>query len=303
MRGIKNWETLRVSSQTQFVNLQVGVVASLFNGFCVPLDPLKDLDRLVAGHKHDHLPSPQYIVLNHIELSETTVLSPYMWVYSCQEILKLRNILPMLLQRNFILEIMIIHDHPRLPTIIPRLEERKPSQLPRRFTWSARVVSPLPCPFPTPNSSSPRRWMPTSRHGRAVRRAARCPHWTWTRWRRKRWSCFVRVSSRWEKLMEMLKCLGNLEESGRIWETYGDDWEKRWEKLILNEKNQAMGMSKGVKYLWFSWKGSGGWSMSVLAHQHDGNTFTILYLYPVVHHHFSGETMQLFILFFRWYLI
>jgi hypothetical protein len=100
-------------------------------------------------------------------------------------------------------------------------------------------------------------------------------------------------------LMEMLKCLGNLEESGRIWETYGDDWEKRWEKLILNEKNQAMGMSKGVKYLWFSWKGSGGWSMSVLAHQHDGNTFTILYLYSVVHHHFSGETMQLFILFFQ----
>ena len=233
MRGIKNWETLRVSSQTQFVNLQVGVVASLFNGFCVPLDPLKDLDRLVAGHKHDHLPSPQYIVLNHIELSETTVLSPYMWVYSCQEILKLRNILPMLLQRNFILEIMIIHDHPRLPTIIPRLEERKPSQLPRRFTWSARVVSPLPCPFPTPNSSSPRRWMPTSRHGRAVRRAARCPHWTWTRWRRKRWSCFVRVSSRWEKLMEMLKCLGNLEESGiwknleesgRIWKNLGNLW-------------------------------------------------------------------------------
>ena len=60
------------------------------------------------------------------------------------------------------------------------------------------------------------------------------------------------------KLLEMLKCLGNLEESGiwknleesgRIWETYGDDWEKRWEKLILDEKNQAMGMSKGVKYL------------------------------------------------------
>ena len=39
-----------------------------------------------------------------------------MWVYSCQETLALRNILP--IQRNFSSEIMIIHNHPQSSAII-----------------------------------------------------------------------------------------------------------------------------------------------------------------------------------------